>query len=219
MPDNRQSEQKHLTPADRQRAVAPRSKLASRGLELALNVRQEKERYARLLRSAEQGHAGAQCRLGLLYFVGRRGVRQDDVEAVRWWREAAEQGHARSQCQLGVMYVKGRGVSKDEVEAVRWWREAAEWGFARAQAKLGFMYLLGEGVPQDYVQAHKWLNLAASQFWSSEQKLREKIVYFREEVASKMTPAQIAEAQRLAREGRAQSDRALAERLGFYEKE
>ncbi len=41
MPDNRQ--QKDLTPADRRRSVTPRSTLASRGLELALNVRQGNE--------------------------------------------------------------------------------------------------------------------------------------------------------------------------------
>ena len=46
MPDNQKSDEKQLTPADRQRAVITRSTLASRGLELALNVRQENERNA-----------------------------------------------------------------------------------------------------------------------------------------------------------------------------
>ena len=56
---------------------------------------------------------------------------------------------------------------------------------------LGFIYEKGRGVTQDYVQAHKWYNLSAA------LGLRE-----RDRLASLMTPAQIAEAQRLAREWR-----------------
>ena len=54
----------------------------------------------------------------------------------------------------------------------------------------------GEGVPQDYVRAHMWLNLAAAQD-KSQYHFAAKA---RDELAAKMTPAQIAEAQRLARE-------------------
>ena len=53
------------------------------------------------------------------------------------------------------------------------------------------MYANGQGVPQDYVQAQKWFNLGAT---SGDAKA----VKNRDIVASKMTPAQIAEAQRLA---------------------
>ena len=42
MPANRESEQKSLTPSDSQRLVDTRSTLASRGLELASLLRQEK---------------------------------------------------------------------------------------------------------------------------------------------------------------------------------
>jgi TPR repeat protein len=62
------------------------------------------------------------------------------------------------------------------------------------------MYAKGEGVPQDYVQAHKWFNLAASRFPASEKENRDKAVENRDRIAAKMTPAQIAEAQKLARE-------------------
>jgi TPR repeat protein len=54
------------------------------------------------------------------------------------------------------------------------------------------MYANGEGVPQDYVQAFVWFNLAASE--------SDKAAQYRDLVASKMTPAQIAEAQRLVQE-------------------
>ncbi len=60
------------------------------------------------------------------------------------------------------------------------------------------MYGKGRGVPQDYVQAHMWLNLAASRLPPGTG--RERTVKNRDILAAKMTPAQIAEAQRLARE-------------------
>ena len=43
--------------------------------------------------AAEQGLAGAQFNLGVMYDNGR-GVLKDEAEAVRWYRMAAEQGHA-----------------------------------------------------------------------------------------------------------------------------
>jgi len=55
-------------------------------------------------------------------------------------------------------------------------------------------------VPQDYVQAHMWFDLAVARFPASETARREKAAGGRDLVAEKMTAAQIAEAQRLARE-------------------
>ncbi len=91
----------------------------------------------------------------------------------------------------------GRGVPQDDVEAARWYRLAAEQGNARAQFNLGSMYEKGEGVPQDYVVAHMWLNLAGAQLAGEE---RDRAIRGRDLVAQSMTPEQMAEAQRLARE-------------------
>ena len=126
--------------------------------------------------------------------------RGDYAVAFESFRTLAEQGVADAQAFLGFMYAQGRGVPQDDAEAVRWHHQAAEQGHALAQAKLGAMYAMGRGVPQDYVQAHKWFNLAASRLSSSEQESRNRAVQARNEVVSKMTPAQIAEAQRLMRE-------------------
>ena len=119
---------------------------------------------------------------------------------MRWYRLAAEQGYATAQFNLGVKYASGEGVPEDDREAVRWYRLAAEQGKAIAQATLGFAYYNGEGVPQDYVQAHKWLNIAASSAEADDR--RETFVGSRNSIAALMTPRQIAEAQRLAREWR-----------------
>ncbi len=71
-------------------------------------------------------------------------------------------------------------------------------GNALGQVSLGTMYDHGHGVPQDYAQAHMWYNLAASH--AEDAATREMAVKNRDEVAAKMTPDQIAEAQRMASE-------------------
>ena len=90
------------------------------------------------------------------------------------------------------------GAPQDYTEAVRWFRKAAEQGDGDAQNGLGFMYANGQGVPQDYARAYMWYDLAASRFSPGER--RDKAVKNRDIVAEKMTPAQISEAQKLARE-------------------
>jgi len=141
---------------------------------------------------ADQGYANAQYNLGVLYEKGQ-GVPQDNAEAVRWWRLAAEQGVALAQANLGVMYYRGQGVPQINAEAARWWRLAAEQGDAGGQFRLAGLYYFGQGVAQDYVQAHMWANLAAAQNQKGGTKLRDLS-------AEKMTPEQIAKAQRLVRE-------------------
>ena len=159
--------------------------------------------YATALREwgplAEQGNAIAQNNLGLMYGQGR-GVPHDDARAVKWYRKAAEQGNATAQHNLGLMYDDGQGVPQDYAEAVKWYRKAAEQGNAQGQNNLGLMYAKGQGVPQDYVQAHMWYNLAASKSLPGEG--HDRSVNNRDSVAKKMTPAQISEAQKLAREWR-----------------
>ncbi len=147
-------------------------------------------------RAAEQGDANAQYNLGAMYGNGNC-VPQDYAEAVKWYRSAAEQGDSDAQFILGVMYNKGHGVPPDYSEAVKWFRHAAEQGDANAQFILGVMYGESRGVPRDNVQAYKWFDLVASQYSALE---RERAVLYRDFVAAKMTQAQIAEAQKLARE-------------------
>ena len=55
------------------------------------------------------------------------------------------------------------------------------------------MYQIGSGVEQDYVKAYMWYNLSASQGWRAPEFLWAQL-------AKAMTPDQIAEAQKLARE-------------------
>jgi TPR repeat protein len=127
-------------------------------------------------------------------------VPQDNAEAAKWYRRAAEQGNAQAQSNLGAMYDNGQGVRQDYAEAVKWYRKAADQGEADGQFNLGIMYARGRGIAQDYVQAHKWFNLAAARYPASETENRQEAVRNRDLAASRMNAAQIAEAQRLARE-------------------
>jgi TPR repeat protein len=63
---------------------------------------------------------------------------------------------------------------------------------AEAFFQLGMMYSIGNSVDADMVAAHKWFNLAA-------MKGNKEAVRLRQEVASTMSPAEIAAAQRAAR--------------------
>lgn len=141
---------------------------------------------------AEQGDPKAQHHLGWLYVIGR-GVPQDYQEAVRWFRKAAEQGDSDAQANLGSLYLLGDSIPQDYAEALKWLGAAADQGHPLAQTKLGIMYEDGEGVPQDRVRAHMWFSLASAQG-------SELAGAFLAELTKQMTPAQIAEAQRLARE-------------------
>ncbi len=128
-------------------------------------------------------------------------ISEEEAFGLSRYRKAAEKGVAKAQHSLGLMYERGEGVPQDYAKAVKWYRKAAEQGHAEAQGNLGLMYVGGLCVPQDYVQAHMWLDLAASIFSPGED--RDLAVEYRDIVAEKITPTQISEAEKLAREWKA----------------
>jgi TPR repeat protein len=146
--------------------------------------------------------------------------RGDFSEALDLWLPLAERGDARAQVSVAMLYNDGKGVRQDHAEAARWFRLAAETdttGFAAAmladiedtegqrrrayegdahgQYRLGMACRAGWGVPQDLVQAHLWMTLAAEQGHEEAQSLREIF-------ARPMTPEQLGESERLARQWR-----------------
>ena len=146
---------------------------------------------------AAEGDARAQSTLGFEYYRGR-GASQDYNEAIKWFRRAADQGDASAQFHLGVMFSDGRDVPQDYAEAAKWHRLAAYRGDAPAQYNLGLSYAKGEVGEPDNISAYVWFNLAAARFPTSD--IRRSAAANRDLVASKMTPDQLAEAQRRARE-------------------
>jgi TPR repeat protein len=116
--------------------------------------------------------------------------RGDYATALRLIRPLADQGNANAQVNLGQMYVSGVGVPQDYVRAHMWFNLAAAQGEVHAQYDLGIMYENGQGVPQDYVRAQMWFNLSVAQ--GAQEAVKNRNIF-----AQRMTPAQIAEAQKL----------------------
>ena len=100
---------------------------------------------------------------------------------------------AEAQNMLGIFYSSNEGYPPQDFKtAVKWWTLAAEQGETSAQVNLASLYYKGQGVPQDYVYSHMWYNLANANGADASEK--------RKLVEEKMTPAQIEQAQALARE-------------------
>jgi TPR repeat protein len=119
--------------------------------------------------------------------------RGDYATALNEWRPLAEQGDPSAQFRLGLLYENGEGVPRDFAKARLWYEKAAVQGEAKAQFYLGIQSAFGEGGPLDLVQAHMWYSLAAGNGNAHAPG-------YRDDLARQMTHAQIAEAQRLARE-------------------
>ena len=129
--------------------------------------------------------------------------RKDFAAAIAVWRPLAEAGNAEAQTLLGAMYWSGEGVTRDHKEAAKWYLRAAEKGYARAQNDIGFMYGFGEGTPpKDNVQAYKWLSLAVRDYTAKNQGRLDQATKDLAAVRARMTPAQIADAERQIRDFR-----------------
>ncbi|QWG12219.1 sel1 repeat family protein [Bradyrhizobium sediminis] len=117
----------------------------------------------------------------------------DYATALRLYRQMADQGNGNAQFSLGTIYEKGRGVAQDDAEAAKWYRLAADQGHPTAQFNLGIMYDNGRGVAQNKVLAHAWFSLSVAQ--GNQEAARTRDI-----LARRMTPTQLAQAQKLARE-------------------
>lgn len=146
---------------------------------------------------ADDGNATAQFWLGQMYDLGR-GVQRDYVQAAVWYRRAAEQGNAIAQHNLAYMYEVGDGVKPSDYSltvAASWYRRAALQGYQPAQGNLGILYANGHGVKRDYVEAYMWLMLADAG--------ANRVI-----VGKKLSPQEIATAERRVREFKAKPEQA-----------
>jgi uncharacterized protein len=117
----------------------------------------------------------------------------DFATALKVWQKPAQQGDASDQFNIGILYEHGLGVVQEYAEAVKLYREAAQQGFAPAQNNLGIMLSTGQGVRRANIEGYMWFDIATSLGNKSSAKGRRI-------VARKLSPAQTAEAQRLARD-------------------
>jgi TPR repeat protein len=138
---------------------------------------------------AQPAHADAVARANAAY------ARGDFIQAVRLLTPPALHGDPKAQAFLGFLYENGYGAPQAYDAAADLYIRAAASGNPFGQVMLGLMYDKGHGVPQDFVLAYKWLNLAAAR---ASLRERDYFLRLRNAVASKMSPAQISEGQRLA---------------------
>ncbi|XYD07807.1 hypothetical protein R1A27_22405 [Methylobacterium sp. NMS12] len=141
---------------------------------------------------ASAGYAPAQYKLAGHYEKGS-GVVRDLDKAKLWYGRAAEQGHARSMHNLAVLYAENPAANgkPDFASAASWFRQGAEFGVRDSQYNLGVLYARGLGLTQDLIQSYAWFSAAASQGDDDAGKKRD-------DVANKLSPADLASAKSLA---------------------
>jgi hypothetical protein len=144
-------------------------------------------------RAAARELPDAEFQMGQLYDFGF-GLAQDERQALVWYRKSADHGSAAAQRVVGDFYRTGRGVPTDSAEAARWYRRAADGDDLRGQYQLGTLYFDGTGVARDYVSAYVWFTIAAGQTPLIDN--RKELIELRNIAAARMTPEQVAEAQR-----------------------
>ena len=83
--------------------------------------------YREWLPLAEDGHARAQNKMGVLYATGR-GVRRDSKAAMKWFLRAAENGNTDAHVNIGRMYEQGHGVQQNLPKAYLWYHMASSTG-------------------------------------------------------------------------------------------
>ena len=113
------------------------------------------------MRSANNGCADAQNKMGDIFSRGRYGVKRNLEQAFNYYRKAAEGGNAEGYVNLAKMYRNGEYVEQNYQEALRLYtivltkrEEEGKWsGHWLANQSLAEMYLHGLGVPENGAKA------------------------------------------------------------------
>ncbi|MFJ5349492.1 tetratricopeptide repeat protein [Pectobacterium parvum] len=104
---------------------------------------------------AKDGDPEINFHVGHFYNFGYADIKNENIEALKWFRVAAEGGHREAQNILGFVYEKGRwGVFPDGVEAEKWYERAAKQGDDDALMNLGKMYYNGVLIKANYSKAY-----------------------------------------------------------------
>ena len=88
------------------------------------------------MEAVKSGDPVAQYKLGMMYLNGTNGLKQDYVQAFRWFSKSAGKGNSSSMFQLGKLYENGLGVEADIDTAGSWYKAAVEGGSEEAVAYL-----------------------------------------------------------------------------------
>jgi len=98
--------------------------------------------------------------LGSHYMSGI-GVKKNEIEGFKWWKNAASKGNTDSQYELYNCYILGKGTKVDPLEASIWLQKAAFEGHTRSQLKLAECFKKAlKGFNKDLNDAKKWYEKA-----------------------------------------------------------
>lgn len=106
---------------------------------------------------AEFGDQRAQRLLGLSFYYGRGGAKQNYEEAARWFAAAHDKEY------LGECYLHGYGVERNVEKAITLWEESCDEHLRNYDVMLKLAHLYGDGIEMapDYKKAlHLWYALA-----------------------------------------------------------
>ena len=154
------------------------------------------DRWLRM--AATQGDAEAQLWLGLGYKRGFFGG-IDYQESLKWLRKSAAQGLPDAQVCLGQTYQYGEGVPKSNDRAAYWFKRAADHlsDLSTFEAEVELVYMYSDGrLKGDDVDAYMWFVVVDSSVDPAIDPATDDDL---KEVAKRMTPGKIAEAQQRAR--------------------
>ena len=100
--------------------------------EMAFNKGKYEVALEELMPLVEKGHPNALNLLGHMYADGK-GVEQNSMISLKWYKLAAEKGQKYSQKRLGYIYAKGIGVTQDYILAHMWYNISASQGVEDAK--------------------------------------------------------------------------------------
>jgi hypothetical protein len=137
------------------------------------------------------------------------GIQGDHSKADQWFLKGAELGDASSQNAIGNNLAAGIGTPKNVKEAAEWFRESAEQGDTYGTCNLALDYMRGEGIAKNLVLSLEWVLISdhvheGGNLCGDEIDIRPFL---------KLTPAQQAEATRLANAWLKQHNYPLAQPL------
>jgi serine/threonine protein kinase len=122
----------------------------------------EDEIAAQTRQRRRRGEVSASNDLGRMYEDGSHGLRKDEANAVKFYKEAAIRGNVMAMANLGRMYEKGSGgLPRDGGMALKWYMNAANLGDSAAMFDVGRTYENGLGGPKDLRAAVFWYRKAA----------------------------------------------------------
>jgi hypothetical protein len=129
--------------------------------------------------------------------------KKDYSSAFDMFLKEAENGNPAAQYNTGLCYESNSGVFPNDQAAEEWYRKASEQGLGKAQYSLCSILAAGIMVDQDnrskenqnirMIEAFMWLTICDEQGCSESPEAISRL-------KAHMTPEQIAEAQKLARE-------------------